>query len=72
MKPLISYKLKKVLIENQEIILKNNSDSDKLCRVVINQELFKIVYLASFSEETLEYSGKEIESIEISDISDGD
>ncbi|BCP62940.1 MULTISPECIES: hypothetical protein [Streptococcus] len=72
MKPLISYKLKKVLIENQEIILKNNSDSDKLCRVVINRELFKIVYLAPFSEETLEYSGKEIESIEVLDISDGD
>lgn len=68
MKETINYHIKKGFIEKKEIILTNNSDFERLCRVVINQKLFKIVYIASKSEETIEYPDETIKCIEVSDI----
>lgn len=64
----ICYQIKRIFIEHKEITIKNNSDFDRLCRVAINHELFKIIYLTLRAEEVIKYTGGVIRHIEVSRI----
>lgn len=69
----LKYEISSKFVEQKKITVKNYSRMSCLCKVVINNRLFKLLFLAPYEKEILIYDKEDdIKMIEITDLTEGE
>ena len=69
----LTYEISSHFIEQKRITIKNQSKTRRLCKVMVNHKLFKILLLAPNEKETLVYEKPGgIEIIEMTDLTESE
>ncbi|WP_061597442.1 hypothetical protein [Streptococcus gordonii] len=69
----LTYEISSHFIEQKRITITNQSKTRRLCKVMVNHKLFKILLLAPNEKETLVYEKPEcIEIIEMTDLTESE
>ena len=69
----LTYEISSHFIEQKRITITNQSKTRRLCKVMVNHKLFKILLLAPKEKETLVYEKPEgIEIIEMTDLTESE
>jgi len=69
----LTYEISSHFIEQKRITITNQSKTRRLCKVMVNHILFKILLLAPNEKETLVYEKPEgIEIIEMTDLTESE
>lgn len=69
----LTYEISSHFIEQKRITITNQSKTRRLCKVMVNHKLFKILLLAPNEKETLAYEKPEgIEIIEMTDLTESE
>ena len=69
----LTYEISSHFIEQKKITITNQSKTRRLCKVMVNHKLFKILLLAPNEKETLVYEKPEgIEIIEMTDLTESE
>lgn len=69
----LTYEISSHFIEQKRITIKNQSKTRRLCKVMVNHKLFKILLLDPNEKETLVYEKPEgIEIIEMTDLTESE
>ena len=69
----LTYEISSHFIEQKRITITNQSKTRRLCKVMVNHKLFKILLLAPNEKETLVYEKQEgFDIIEMTDLTESE